>query len=255
MKSVSPQIYSLISEIQTFQSVATFSLAGGTSLALRYNHRVSEDIDFFSDNIVGVNGLILIKQQLQKKYKDDLLFCELINEESGDQFCFLRALIRNDNIQVKVEFIQNIFCLEKPEEIKSLRVLSRIDIGVFKLLSAANRKANKDIYDLDIITDELSLNLLWNCFLKRNEMTLTADKKNLFDLDGDINLQNNIVLLLEFDNIEYANIPDKPSHSNDKLRLLPDSKTWTAVKTSWRRKVKNFMIEKGLPIPPIKPIN
>ncbi|HRF25523.1 MAG TPA: nucleotidyl transferase AbiEii/AbiGii toxin family protein, partial [Chitinophagaceae bacterium] len=85
---VSPQIYSLISEIQTFQSVATFSLAGGTSLALRYNHRVSEDIDFFSDNIVGVNGLILIKQQLQKKYKDDLLFCELINEESGDQFCF-----------------------------------------------------------------------------------------------------------------------------------------------------------------------
>ncbi len=99
MKSVSPQIYSLISKIQTFQSVASFSLAGGTSLALRYNHRVSEAIDFFSDNIVGVNGLVLIKKQLQKKYKDDLLFCELINEESGDQFCFLRTLIRNDNIQ------------------------------------------------------------------------------------------------------------------------------------------------------------
>ncbi|MEI2824408.1 MAG: hypothetical protein BWZ05_00237 [Bacteroidetes bacterium ADurb.BinA245] len=55
MKSVSPQIYSLISKIQTFQSVASFSLAGGTSLALRYNHRVSEAIDFFSDNMDYTN--------------------------------------------------------------------------------------------------------------------------------------------------------------------------------------------------------
>lgn len=34
-----------------------FLLGGGTNLAIKYNHRVSTDIDLFSTEIVGTNHL------------------------------------------------------------------------------------------------------------------------------------------------------------------------------------------------------
>ena len=56
MQAVSPALLQTIKELQQLPSLNAFALAGGTNLALRYNHRISEDIDLFSTNIIGIEG-------------------------------------------------------------------------------------------------------------------------------------------------------------------------------------------------------
>ncbi len=46
------------------------------------------------------------------------------------------------------------------EEYQGIKVLTIKDIGLLKLMSASNRMANKDIYDLDYITDVIPLSQL-----------------------------------------------------------------------------------------------
>ncbi|RYY65864.1 MAG: hypothetical protein EOO13_16585 [Chitinophagaceae bacterium] len=46
----------LVVDLQKLDSLKQFSLAGGTSLALRFNHRKSIDIDLFSNLVVGRAG-------------------------------------------------------------------------------------------------------------------------------------------------------------------------------------------------------
>ncbi len=48
MQAVSPAPLQTIKELQQLPNLNIFALAGCTNLALRYNHRISEDIDLFS---------------------------------------------------------------------------------------------------------------------------------------------------------------------------------------------------------------
>jgi hypothetical protein len=52
MSAVSPILKQTILELQNLSSISQFSLGGGTNLALRYNHRVSIDIDFIAPTII-----------------------------------------------------------------------------------------------------------------------------------------------------------------------------------------------------------
>ncbi|GEP94248.1 nucleotidyl transferase AbiEii/AbiGii toxin family protein [Chitinophaga cymbidii] len=64
-KAVPVELLEVIAEIQALPSFAYFALAGGTNLALRYNHRRSIDIDLFSNLITGISGLEAMKRDLE----------------------------------------------------------------------------------------------------------------------------------------------------------------------------------------------
>jgi len=57
MQAVTPAISKAIIELQALPAVSKFTLGGGTNLALQFNHRISDDIDFFCDEIIGKEGL------------------------------------------------------------------------------------------------------------------------------------------------------------------------------------------------------
>ena len=150
-------LLTLIRELQAVEQLYSFSLAGGTNLAIRFNHRKSIDIDLFTNCIIGAQGWRDIEQSLRKKYGRAVLFCDVINEDLGDQFCFLRALIQKDGEQIKVDMIQNVQRLDPIETLNGINLFSIRDIGLYKLMAASNRFAKKDIYDLDLITDHIDL--------------------------------------------------------------------------------------------------
>ncbi len=255
LKTVGHELYQLILELQDINELSGFALAGGTSLAVRYNHRISIDIDLFSNKIIGQEGFKKISLKLKKHFGSSLKFCEVINTESGNQYCFLRSLIAKEGKDIKVELVQNIQLVAPIENYNGIRIISIKDIGILKLLSASSRKAKKDIYDLDLITEELSLESLLDELVIK-ERTFNQDiHKNLFDLDNDPSPSKDISLLLEFDNIDYTSLPFRPSHSNDRIDLISSSKSWTLAKASWRRKVKNLMRSRGISLPKIRPIN
>ncbi len=252
---VSDELLSTIKELQALPALNVFALAGGTSLAIRFNHRRSYDIDLFTNQIIGIKGFTVVEQQLKEFYKDTLIGCEIINAESGDQYCFLRAFLNKGGETIKIEILQNMATMYPIELHENIRIISVRDIGLFKLMSAANRKADKDIYDLDFITDDILLSELLTA-LQEKRATYCEDKhKCLFDLDDEVNPNDNPALLLEFDNKNYVKNDHRPNHSSDRLDLAQGSKNWILAKSSWRRKVRRHMQDRGIPLPPVKPIN
>ena len=63
MSAVSPAIVKTILQLQSLPSLANFSLAGGTNLALQFNHRISDDIDLFCPEIIGLDGFNKIQRR------------------------------------------------------------------------------------------------------------------------------------------------------------------------------------------------
>lgn len=52
-ESVSQELYDTMQELMREPLLKDFYLGGGTSLAIKYNYRISTDIDLFSHDIVG----------------------------------------------------------------------------------------------------------------------------------------------------------------------------------------------------------
>jgi hypothetical protein len=255
-QALSKGLVDTIVELQSLPCLSAFALAGGTSLALRFNHRRSIDIDLFSNHAVGMAGLMTIQSDLEKYYRHNLINCEIIDPEAGDQYCFLRAFVSQggENI-IKVEVIQNVQTLDIIEYINDIKILSLRDIGLLKLMSASSRKARKDIYDLDFITDLITLSDLL-IMLKEKEIRFKEDNfKCLFDLDNERSPSGDLNLLLAFDQIDYNTLPRRPNHSNDIIDILSSSKNWRTARSNWRRKVINLMRQQGMTPPPVRPIN
>ena len=219
MTAVSPILKQTILELQSLPGIAQFALGGGTNLALRYNHRKSIDIDFITPFIIEKAGFGQIIQEVENLFGKNQVKTILLNTELDEQFLFLKMFISKENEVIKVEFLQNMQCLFAPEIFEDIRVIHKTDIGLFKLMSASNRFANKDIYDLDHITEDISLIELFGHFKTKAEKFSQSEHKTIFDLDNETSPLDKPELLLEFDKAQSLK-HNRPSHSNDRIELL-----------------------------------
>ena len=109
------------------------------------------------------------------------------------------------------------------EIVDDIRFISKKDIGLFKLVSASNRSAKKDIYDLDYITEEIDIIELFEELGVKQSKFNTEEDKCIFDLDGDpspiddpsllriisLKLGLLIAVLLEYSVIPYSPVLDE----------------------------------------------
>jgi hypothetical protein len=56
-QTVSPGTLTLLRELMEILELKNFRLVGGTALALQLGHRVSVDLDFFTDRSFDINEL------------------------------------------------------------------------------------------------------------------------------------------------------------------------------------------------------
>jgi hypothetical protein len=255
VNAVPPHLRQLIQELQSLKSLEKFSLAGGTNLALRYNHRYSQDIDLFTNEIIGIAGFKAIAAELKQHFAEAVFYCELENEEAGEQYCFLKTLMQKQAIKIKVEFIQNMHTLDDTEIVEGIRLISVKDIGLMKLMSAANRKAHKDIYDLRLIADEIPLPQLLTLLDEKRQRFSGEEYKCLFDLDEEVIPSGHLQSLLEYDNIDYKQMHGRPNHSTAKVDIIEGGKPWKQASGEWRRMVRACMRENGMDLPPATPVN
>ena len=139
MKAVTPAIIKAIIELQALPTVSKFTLGGGTNLALQFNHRISDDIDFFCDEIIGKEGFKNIENEVKNHFGDKAKSfddpCDI-----NDKYCFLRFFLDlEDGTTIKVELLQNMKNLFDVEVNQGISLLSKKDIGLFKLISTSNR--------------------------------------------------------------------------------------------------------------------
>lgn len=120
-----------------------FYLTGGTALSEFYlHHRLSEDLDFFSEQEVDAQAI----SALFKKIKDTAGIAKVTFQQSFNRNLFLLELV-NDSI--KTEFTYFPFPrIEKGQMTGSLAVDSLIDIAVNKLFTIHQKPRSRDFIDL-----------------------------------------------------------------------------------------------------------
>jgi hypothetical protein len=118
-----------------------FILAGGTSLALRLGHRLSVDLDFFSEEEV----------------LPDLLVGELRAAHLDSEVTQLAPGILSVVVEgVRVSFFHYPYpFVDAPQPYEGLRVASVLDIAAMKLVAVAQRSARRDFVDLYVILQQM----------------------------------------------------------------------------------------------------
>jgi hypothetical protein len=247
MGTVSPVLLTTIKELDQLPALSHFALAGGTNLAIRFGHRESQDIDLFCPEIVGIKHLEQIEKEVIAFYGDkNLSGIDYPAGKESEQYSFLRFwLTKSCGTIIKIEVIQNMKMMDDPETIDELRLVTTKDIGLFKLKSGSCRAANKDIYDLDFITEHISLIELFEGLKAKNEKFNKKEHKNIFDLDDEGCPTQDPYLLLKFDE-KISQNSIKPMHSNDNILIPVGGKSWIETKTSWRMKVRKLFRHLGI---------
>lgn len=253
MNAVSPAIVKTIIQLQSLPSLKNFNLAGGTNLALQYNHRISDDIDLFCSEIVGINGFQKIQEEVKEYFGKSVRNfdnpCDINN-----QYTFLRFYIdTEDGTMIKVDLLQNMKCIFDIETKDSIRLFSKKDIGLYKLVSLSNRATKKDIYDLDFITDEIKLIDLFENLKEKVTKFNKDEHKTIFDLDKNESVLENPELLISFDNTTGSS--KFPTHTHDNIKIIEGSKTWIEAKINWRSKVRQLYNYLGKEFPAPKGID
>ena len=126
-----------------------FYLTGGTALAEFYlGHRLSEDLDFFSEQEVSAEAVSAILKKIQPKAKIKSFRYE---QSFNRNLYFLEV---GDEI-IKTEFTYFPFAIiEAGKKIEKLRVDSLIDIAANKLFTIYQKPRSRDFIDLYFILAE-----------------------------------------------------------------------------------------------------
>ncbi|MBK8502710.1 MAG: nucleotidyl transferase AbiEii/AbiGii toxin family protein [Saprospiraceae bacterium] len=242
--AASNDLINLARELQSLPILDTSYLAGGTNLALRFAHRISEDIDLFIPEQIGKVGYLKIKSVLESFFRDRITKV-LFPFDMDDQFIFLRAFIATDSTVVKVEILQNMRTMDHIDLLSDINLASVKDIGLFKLMSCSSRASAKDIYDLDYITDELNLMSLLEQLETKIDQWQDQKYHTIFDFNGLVNPVQNPILLLKFDQSSLSQ-KNRPNHSSNRILVQSGAKDWQEARISWRAKVREIFRSKGL---------
>ncbi len=113
-----------------------FSLVGGTALSLLYGHRMSVDLDLFSDKPFENSNIIAA---VKKKFKD-----KFVTEEKQVRFGIFGFID-----DVKIDLVRHPHPLIRPlQTIDDIRMFSTEDIIAMKVQAILGRGKKKDFWDI-----------------------------------------------------------------------------------------------------------
>jgi len=116
-------------------------LAGGTALALHLGHRISVDLDFFTDKEFNNEAIISDIRETRFPF-------HILSEGEG----FLIAEV--DGIKTSLFKYEYPF-IEKPDVYKTVRIAGVIDIAAMKIIALSQRGTKRDFVDLFFILQDL----------------------------------------------------------------------------------------------------
>ena len=198
------KLYPLQDTILELIDNESFYLSGGTCLSrYYYNHRYSEDMDFFFDgNVKPVN-------QFEKEFVEYVskIKKEFEVEVTISDGYFKRLFIVKDDISLKVEFIYEPYPrIGNLINNKNFLIDSKENIAVNKLTAAYTRKTAKDFFDLYFLLEEFELFVL----LKKTGMKLVtpAYEKLILSLQHDF-FEGEVITTKQIDEEKFVNFVDK----------------------------------------------
>jgi len=177
-----------------------FYMAGGTALALQYNHRESVDFDFFSDKDFSNEQIIT-----HLKQNGNL---EVLSEEKNT----LHTLFNG----IQLSFLGYKYkLLSKPVHEGNIKIADNLDIACMKLSAIVSRGTKKDFIDLFYILQHYSLEFLIEKYHKKYDF---HDHKYIL-----------LKSLVYFEDAE-----------NDPMPLMKEQTSWIEIKKLIIKEVKKL---------------
>jgi predicted nucleotidyltransferase component of viral defense system len=166
---IKPGTLDLIKGIMAIPLPDNFRLVGGTALALQIGHRLSYDIDFFSDTSFSSNDILeLIGQHYT---------IQIVRQNKGS------AIITIEGIKTDLVSIQGSW-LKPPVISEGIIMAGLEDIATMKLLAITNRGRKRDFFDLYFLLKQFTFRQLIELFqqkFKRHELFMLTQSLVYFE--------------------------------------------------------------------------
>lgn len=142
-ETVEPHTLGILKDLMQLPALENFALVGGTNLSLRLGHRLSVDLDIFSNQDFESDEII---PEIKSIYNQFNIF-----RQTKRSFAGIIDDLKIDIVLHPYKYIENI------EEIDGIRFVSIPDVVAMKLNAISKRGAKKDFYDLATLLDLYSI--------------------------------------------------------------------------------------------------
>ncbi len=152
-ETVTPLLREVLTELIAEPLFEPFALAGGTSLSLRYGHRVSVDIDLFTNAPYGSLDFSRIETFLESRYP------YYLNMNTAEVVGFGRTYYigRSEEESVKLDLFYHDEIADPYETIDGIRLVSARDVAAMKIDVVSRRGRKKDFWDLDMLVSHFDI--------------------------------------------------------------------------------------------------
>ena len=149
-EAITPSARVLLAVLGQLPLLRPFYLGGGTALALRLGHRISQDLDLFA-NIDSLDD------DFRHSIIEELRKGHVVNVLRDSVF----GLILEANGQPISFFSYGYPMLEPTDLVSGVQIAGILDIGLMKMDAVAGRGTRRDFYDLYFIASRVSLDELF----------------------------------------------------------------------------------------------
>ena len=174
ISAVEPGTLAALKKLMQISSLKEFVLVGGTGLALHKGHRMSIDIDLFSENIPVNSDIILPELEKVGKLSQKDIFPYALFLEFDD---------------VKLDILKYSYSwLKAPIVEEGIRVASVEDIMAMKLSAITKRGSKKDFVDIYFLLKEFPIQQMLENFKRKYataETYMTVKSLTYFE-DADV---------------------------------------------------------------------
>lgn len=166
-ETVTPLLRKVLNDIMANPVFEPFYLVGGTSLSLRLGHRISVDIDLFTNALYGSLDFSVYERFFQENYS--YYYCT----DKTDLVGFGRSYYvgESEDESIKVDLYYHDEIIDPCDIIDNIRITSLDDVVAMKVdvISRGGRK--KDFWDLHELLNTYSIPQMLELHQQRHEYT------------------------------------------------------------------------------------
>ena len=193
--TVSPTLLSVLRKLMQNDAFDQFRLVGGTALSLQLGHRISVDIDLFTDMNYGTMNL----SGIAKAFKDNYPYVDGLEKLETGAPGYTLYCGNSETDAIKVDLFYTDPFLYSPIVDGELRIADYKDIAAMKILAICNANRAKDYWDIHELMNHITLNEMIHLAIKRfpysiekpeaikklANIPIVLDEPNIISLKGD----------------------------------------------------------------------
>lgn len=179
--TVTATLWTSLKKVMTFPEFDPFRLVGGTSLSLLLGHRMSVDIDLFTDAEYGSIDFLELLQILQDNF-EFVDAADWSNEGLGNS-CFIGE---NVDDAVKLDLYYSDTFIYPTIQYENIRLSQLEEISAMKLEVIGRGGRKKDFWDIHMLLDRFTLEEMLDFYLLKypHNHTKTELREQLVNFDS-----------------------------------------------------------------------